>query len=148
MSKGGEKQVPQPHLVHSYNKGMGGVDLMDRLAECYRPSIRGKKWYWPLFINVINLSVIAAWRLYCQTDQKISHLEFRSQIALCLLKAGPQRGRISMSAGTLPANVRFDGMDHTLGSTTQGRCKVCSKNTKNMCRKCNIGYMRRGENCV
>ena len=33
--KGGEKQVPQPHLVHSYNKGMGGVNLMDRLAECY-----------------------------------------------------------------------------------------------------------------
>lgn len=31
--KGGEKEVTQPHLVHSYNKGMGGVDLMDRLSE-------------------------------------------------------------------------------------------------------------------
>ncbi|XP_066978937.1 piggyBac transposable element-derived protein 3-like [Macrobrachium rosenbergii] len=27
--KGGVKDVSQPHLINSYNKGMGGVDLMD-----------------------------------------------------------------------------------------------------------------------
>ena len=81
---------------------MGGVDLMDRLAESYRPSIQGKKWNWPLFINVVNLSVVAAWRLYCKTCQEnLSHLQFRSQIALCLLKAGPQRVRKLELAGIL-----------------------------------------------
>ena len=40
--KGGNKEVTQPHLINSYNKGMGGVDLMDRLLETYRPVIRGK----------------------------------------------------------------------------------------------------------
>ena len=34
--KRGENQVSQPHLVWSYNKGMGGVDQMDRLAKFYR----------------------------------------------------------------------------------------------------------------
>ena len=37
--------VQQPHLIHAYNQGMGGVDLMDRMLASYRPSIRGKKWY-------------------------------------------------------------------------------------------------------
>ena len=100
---GGEKQVPQPHLVCSYNKGIGNVDLMDRLAESYRPRIRGKKWYRPFFINVVNLSVVVAWRLHCKTCQENqSNLQFRCQITLCLLKAGPRRLRKLDLAERLP----------------------------------------------
>ena len=40
--KGGAKQVTQPHLIGSYNKGIGSVDLMDCLLKSYRPTIRGK----------------------------------------------------------------------------------------------------------
>ena len=40
--KGGSKEVSQPHLIYSYNKGMGSADLMDRLSVSYRPMIRGK----------------------------------------------------------------------------------------------------------
>ena len=44
--------------------------------------------------------------------------------------------------------VRYDGIDHTLGSTSQGRCKVCSKNTKNICKKCNVRlHAKRGKLC-
>jgi hypothetical protein len=42
------EQVSQPNLITLYNKGMGGVDVMDRLLSSYRP-LRGKKWWWPLF---------------------------------------------------------------------------------------------------
>ena len=31
--KGGAKEVTQRHLIGSYNKGMDGVDLMDRLLN-------------------------------------------------------------------------------------------------------------------
>ena len=31
----------QPKMIRSYNKVMGGVDLMDRLLSSYRPKIRG-----------------------------------------------------------------------------------------------------------
>ena len=118
---------------------MDGVHLIDRLAESYCPSILDKKWYWPLFINVVNLSVIAAWRLNCKTCQEnLSHLQFCSQITLCLLKAGRQRVRKLELAEILPEDVRYDGMDHILGSTSQEKCKVCSKNTKNMCKKGNV----------
>jgi hypothetical protein len=52
--------VTQPNLVQSYNLGMGGVDLLDRLCASYRPSIRGKKWWWPLLAHVLNASIVAA----------------------------------------------------------------------------------------
>ncbi len=44
-------RVKQPMLISKYNNGMGGVDLLDRLLSQYRPTVRGKKWWWPLFTN-------------------------------------------------------------------------------------------------
>ena len=64
--KGGEKEVTQPHLVNSFNKVMSGVELLGRLSESYRPMIRGKKWYWQHFLNMINVAMIAAWRIHCK----------------------------------------------------------------------------------
>ena len=87
--KGGNKEVTQPHHINSFNKGIGGVDLMDRLLETYRPVFRVKKWYWPLFINLLNVSVVAAWRIHCILEKanKLSHLEFRRYICSLLAKS-------------------------------------------------------------
>ena len=65
------------------------MDLYDRLLASYRPSVQAKKWWWPLFINALNTSIVAAWRLQCHfhPDEKTSHLKFRRTITLCLLKA-------------------------------------------------------------
>ena len=74
------KKIPQPNLITlitKYNRGMGGVDLYDQLLGAYRPSIRGKKWWWPLFINVLNISVVAAWKIYRHSHpaSQLSHLD-------------------------------------------------------------------------
>jgi len=37
------KKVPQPHVVLKYNKGMGGVNVLDRMLASYRPCLRSKK---------------------------------------------------------------------------------------------------------
>jgi len=58
--------VQQPFVVRQYNASMGGVELFDRLLSSYRPAIRGKKWWWALFIHAINVTVVAAWRVHCQ----------------------------------------------------------------------------------
>ena len=138
--KGGKKEIKQLRLVSSYNQGMGGVDLIDRLAESYRPMIRGKKWYWPLFINVLNTSVIAAWRLHCKVaEKKMTHLEFRRCITTCLLKTEkPHERPSSNTRGPVVEDVRFDGVNHFPGPTSQGRCKVCKTNTKVRCTKCDV----------
>jgi hypothetical protein len=132
--------VTQPHLVRRYNEGMGGVDLMDRLLAAFRPTIRGKKWWWPLFLNVVNVSVVAAWRLHCTiSTQKMDHLAFLREITLCLLKTEMNEPRIQVGGGphpALPDYLRFDGVGHHRMSCSQGRCRVCQANTRTKCGKC------------
>ena len=40
--KGGAEGVTQSYFINSYNKSMGGVNLMDRLLESYHPTIGEK----------------------------------------------------------------------------------------------------------
>ena len=122
--------VQQPHLIHAYNQGMGGVDLMDRMLASYRPSIRGKKWDWPLFTNSLNVTVVAAWWIHCKmAESPMSQLDFRREIAICLLKMSVV-SRLQVGGGprvNLPDDVRFDGEDHEKVAASQGRWKVCKK---------------------
>jgi len=146
--------VKQPFIVRQYNASMGGVDLMDRLLSSYRPMIRGKKWWWPLFLNALNVSVVAAWRIHCAvTDvaDRLDHLTFRRNLAISLLKAGPGVERRQVGGGhqaDLPPVVRYDGIGHKRIQCSQGRCRVCSKNTTVMCAKCNARlHSDRGKTC-
>ena len=80
--------VTQTNLIKEYNIGMGGADVLDCLLGLYRPTIRDKKWYWSPFINALNFSIVAAWRIYCHVKvSKMSHLDSRREITLCLLKS-------------------------------------------------------------
>jgi hypothetical protein len=145
-------KVSQPFLIRKYNEGMGGVDLLDRLLGAYRPTILGKKWWWPLFVNAVNMSVVAAWRLYSNLNSKNqvpSHFEFRRAITLCLLKGTFHRkihakGKLQH----LPFDIRYDGIGHTTEETTQGRCVLCSTNTRTKCSKCDVRlHHSRGKQC-
>ena len=74
---------------------------MDWLLGAYRPMMRGKKWYWLLVINAINVSVVVAWRIHCNAVVSLmTHLEFRHEIAICLLKS-PMEERAKVTGGTL-----------------------------------------------
>lgn len=120
---------------------MGGIDLMDRLLGSYRPTITAKKWWWPLFIHALNVSVVAAWRLHCHLHPQdtMTHLEFRRTIAMCLLKSDVDRARTTGGAhANLPGDVRYDGAGHTQVAATQGRCVKCQKNCRHQCDKCKV----------
>ena len=43
---------------------MRGVDKHDWLIGKYSVGIRGKKWYWPLFIRILDMSMVNAWTIY------------------------------------------------------------------------------------
>ena len=42
-----------PEVVYDYNKWMGGVDLGDQLISHYDPSIRGRKMWKKMLINIL-----------------------------------------------------------------------------------------------
>jgi len=130
--------VSQPLMIANYVQGMGGVDLMDRLLSAYRPRIKGKKWWWNLFINGVNIAVVAAWKLHCKVTppaEALSHLNFRREVVQGLTRAST-RQRLGGPTAPVSLCVRYDGLQHYLGSTTQGRCAFCSSNTRKMCVKC------------
>lgn len=81
------ENVPQPSVIYRYNKHMGGVDLHDNGVANYRTRILGKKWWWPLFVNIIDSIVVNSWKIFrIANKSKMSQLDFKSYIALGLLK--------------------------------------------------------------
>ena len=68
----------QLFCFYQYNQGMGDVDLLGRFMSQHRPTIQGKKWYWPLFVNCMLMLTVAAWRLHVsvETSPRLSFLEF------------------------------------------------------------------------
>ncbi|CAM1302384.1 Uncharacterised protein r2_g1221 [Pycnogonum litorale] len=116
-----------------YNTGMGGVDVCDRLLASYS----SKKWWWNLFSHIINLSVVAAFEFYCKVNNtNVNHLQFRRQIVRTLVKNEKARYRLGGPTAQPSYGVRFDGVNHFLKSTTQGRCVVCKMNRRLSCIKC------------
>ena len=108
------------------------------MLSIYRPRLRTKNWWFPLFTNALNLAVIAAYYLYCHLHEghdKMTHLQCRRDIALTLCKS---TARVRLGGPTAPmvSDVRFDGINHIRISCTQGRCVVCKKNTTTKCEKC------------
>ena len=94
-----------------------------------------------MVINAVNVSVVAAWRIHCNAVvSPMTHLEFRREITICLLKS-PMEERTKVTGGTLPSlpkDIRFDQINHYKITTTQGRCKICQKNTWCKYQKCNV----------
>ena len=86
---GNAVSIAQPWMIKSYNKHMGGVDLLDRFLSDYRLRLRSKKWWWYLFANFLNMSVVAAWRLHKELKEKMSHLEFCREIFQTLFGKAP-----------------------------------------------------------
>lgn len=80
--------VSQPRLIKHYNQAMGGVDLHDWHAGKYGIQIRGKKWYWPLFIRSIDMAAVNAWILhrYVHGSDAMDQKEFRRHIVTSYMK--------------------------------------------------------------
>ena len=130
-------QVECPAIIDSYNQTMGGVDIFDRYLSDYRPTIRGKKWYFPFFTNALNVCSTASWKLHREIGGLTTHLQFLRYIVRTLLKQDDPM-RSSSAPRSVLADVRYDGVNHSLDKNAkEGRCKLCSKNTFFRCSKCN-----------
>ena len=90
------KKVTCPSIVSTYNKFMGGVDLLDSLLSLYRIESRSKKWYLKLLFHCFDMIVLQSWLLYrrdcCSTGKEnkscLVMRDFKMSIAHSLLRAG------------------------------------------------------------
>jgi DNA excision repair protein ERCC-6 len=151
-----QTSVQQPNMIYNYNKNMGGVDLHDNGIANYRIKIRGKKWWWPLFSNAVDSTIVNAWKFYNMVNkEKVPQLDFRSELVLCLLKVETSQkdnddnesqhsttSNISLgqpSQNSLPDAIRKDCIDHIIiKDTVRRRCRQCSSQTIYSCKKCTV----------
>ncbi|XP_028658906.1 piggyBac transposable element-derived protein 2-like [Erpetoichthys calabaricus] len=143
--------VKMPNLIYNYNVYMGGVDHHDWLVSKYCVSIRGKKWYWPLFTRCIDMAIVNAWILHksIHGGNAISLKDFRRAIAIVYLKTTVQRkhaGRPRVPRLPTGADImRYDGVGHFLMQRDkQRRCQRegCKGKPKTYCNKCNTTLCR------
>lgn len=104
-------EVKCPQMVKTYNKFMGGVDLLDGLISYHRIHIRSRKWYHRVIFHLFDLVIVNYWLHYrkdCESlgiakKRQMDLLEFRTQVAEFLCKEGKgtnpkKRGRPSSSS--------------------------------------------------
>lgn len=51
--------VLQPKLFTSYKSGLGGVDISEQAGN-YRIGVQGRKWWWVLCTQMLNVAVVSA----------------------------------------------------------------------------------------
>ena len=87
MKGKGRQNIPQPAVISYYNKGMAGGDLLDRVLSDIRPIIFGKKCYWPLIINALNIAFVYSWRMYkIVSGLEVSQKNFRRHITSIMIR--------------------------------------------------------------
>ena len=130
-------KINRPNCITEYNKHMGGVDSLDAHVSVYRIDVRGKKWYWPHYINIIDVLKIAAFKVskLVNSDDKMDFLTFTHHITTHYLKASKlkkqlpskiiyPRKRSWKGNEVVPANERKQGQ-HFVEKCSHKRCRVC-----------------------
>ena len=128
---------------------MGGVDLLDKQVTLYRTRIRGKKWWFPIFTQMLDVAVINCWRMHnivLNKDENLTLLKARRRLTLALLsktsssnrhRPGPQRS--ILRRGRVSEEVRYDSGSHFVAVIqTQRRCALCGKKVKRICSRYDV----------
>lgn len=141
-TKKSEITIPIPHAVMTYNKFMGGVDLLDGLVAYYHIRIKSTKYYHRIFFHFVDMAIVNGWLMYrkdCeyqglrkQWQQDL--LGFRTGIAESLCKRGKslekKRGRPSSA----------DSVDEAHEKLKKGPTKPIPKYTTRKDQMGHFGY--------
>ena len=131
-------RVPCPTIVTTYNKFMGGVDLMDQKKVTYEVDRRSKiKYYMRLFFDMFDIAINNSHVVYVQLmlesdseKKSVTPLEYRQMIARALIgkytsrKRGTPSAPVKSSRTVAPAPKP----EHSLvRSDIRRRCAECAK---------------------
>ncbi|KAL0146817.1 hypothetical protein M9458_057756 [Cirrhinus mrigala] len=154
--------VERPYIVGTYNKHMGGVDLLDSFAAKYKFPMKSHRWYIYIFWHTIILAVINGWLLYKQdckalkmTKKEIlNRRRFQAQLASSLILVNTHN---TSSGKTVTSGSPLDPQKRPSSSDVSPPAKRSSdhppldvrkdmiahfpvKTKRGRCRHCNNGY--------
>ena len=143
--------VSRPKSISSYNRSMGGTDNMDQAINGYKPTIRNRKWYWPLFVFILQVGTYNAWKLSRKSDSGrnnsfLSFLRYIVTTYLTLYKTARKKGKtnnlycVRGVATRVPESIRYDGIGHSISNSggSRTRCALCHNKTTYECVKCGV----------
>ena len=109
---------------------------MDEHIAKLRVAIRMKKWWWPMFSWLLNVSVNNAWQTYhilahSQELEPLDLLSFTRRLVLTYVNRNSaskgSKGVGGLQRQVIP-EIRYDGLHHYIASTKkQIRCMLCHK---------------------
>ena len=124
-------------MIGSYNKLVGGTDQMDQAISTYCPFVCHTKWYWPLFLYCLEVSLYNSWLLYRIFDKDCPFLEHVQSFANSYLNLNQNDGRVFKTEKTMFRNscvakrvdpaVQFYEKKHLESDPTKSRCALCGK---------------------
>ena len=124
-----EKHLMFPRPVIDYNKHMGGSDGNAQQRACGSPLHRDLRYWWPLFLFLLESSVLNAFILYQMGNpsSKCTHREFQRQIALSLLRNPAGQTKIRSIPSDLVRKRKYEGPDHEWEHLPKRKqCTVCT----------------------
>jgi len=80
------KENKKPESLRKYNEFMNGVDKANQMHSYYRFGHKTRKWWKVYFFELLEISIVNAYILYKSYNQKMSHKDFRLQLAENLLE--------------------------------------------------------------
>lgn len=129
--------IDQPYSVKMYNRNMGGVDQTDNNVSNYRINIRGKRYYFPIFMWLIDVCVSNAWILSRSFGLNLDNLEFRRKIVENLLATYGKNGNTQRLSAPAIISAR-PGPHIIITQQNRLRCKVCKNKTTKSCKTCGV----------
>ena len=122
---------------------MGGVDLMDNNISNYRIGIRGKKWYMPIILWLLDVCMNNAWMLARAHGVALDNLSFRRACVQTLLQKygippklpGPMRYAEKLGRAARETH----GGHLIITGQPKRRCAQCRKvKTVMACERCEV----------
>ena len=126
---GSRKAIPCPTAIKVYNTYMGGVDLADARRKTYSCSRKSKKWWHRLFFFLVDLSVVNAYILACETPNvpKRSLKNFILELVEELLSKHNSRKRAGRRpTADVPPSTRFNDRHFPDRIKSKLQCVVCA----------------------
>ncbi len=107
---------------------MGGTDQMDKNVNAYRIGIHGRKWWWSLFMQMIDLFIQNAWQIARTRGIGIDQLAFRIEVAMFYLRrfeALPKFLGRKPSSVPEELDMRYDNIGHLVQPVPSNGCWRC-----------------------